>query len=37
MLLHVTAAKFADLLALYRLENIFGGAGLPMARSTLAQ
>jgi len=30
-------AKFADHLPLYRQEKIFGRAGLPIARSTLAQ
>lgn len=30
-------AKFADHLPLYRQESIFGGAGLAIPRSTLAQ
>ncbi|EJM74796.1 transposase [Pseudomonas sp. GM55] len=30
-------AKFADHLPLYRQEKIFGCAGLPISRSTLAQ
>lgn len=30
-------AKFADQLPFYRQESIFGQAGLPIARSTLAQ
>lgn len=34
---HVMVAKFADHLPLYRQEKIFGRAGLPIARSTLAQ
>jgi transposase len=36
-LAHVMVAKFADHLPLYRQEKIFGRAGLPIARSTLAQ
>jgi transposase len=37
LLAHVMVAKFADHLPLYRQEKIFGRAGLPIARSTLAQ
>ena len=37
LLAHVMVAKFADHLPLYRQERIFGRAGLPIARSTLAQ
>ncbi|MBD9609272.1 transposase [Pseudomonas sp. PvR086] len=37
LLAHVMVAKFADHLPLYRQENIFGRAGLAIARSTLAQ
>jgi hypothetical protein len=37
LLAHVMIAKFADHLPLYRQEKIFGRAGLPIARSTLAQ
>jgi len=37
LLAHVMIAKFADHLPLYRQESIFGRAGLPIARSTLAQ
>ena len=37
LLAHIMVAKFADHLPLYRQEKIFGRAGLPIARSTLAQ
>jgi transposase len=37
LLAHILVAKFADHLPLYRQEKIFGRAGLPIARSTLAQ
>lgn len=37
LLAHVMVAKFADHLPLYRQEKIFGRAGLPIPRSTLAQ
>jgi transposase len=37
LLAHVMVAKFADHLPLYRQEKIFGHAGLPIARPTLAQ
>ena len=37
LLAHIMLAKFADHLPLYRQEKIFGRAGLPIARSTLAQ
>ena len=37
LLAHVMVAKFADHLPLYRQEEIFGRAGLAIARSTLAQ
>jgi transposase len=37
LLAHVMVAKFADHLPLYRQEKISGRAGLPIARSTLAQ
>ena len=37
LLAHVMVAKFADCLPLYRQKKIFGRAGLPIARSTLAQ
>ncbi|ESR01265.1 transposase IS66 [Stutzerimonas chloritidismutans AW-1] len=37
LLAHVMVAKYADHLPLYRQEKIFGRAGLPIARSTLAQ
>ena len=37
LLAHVMVAKFADHLPLYRLEKIFGRAGLAIARLTLAQ
>lgn len=37
LLAQVLVAKFADHLPLYRQEAIFGRAGLPIARSTLAQ
>lgn len=36
LLAHVLVAKYADHLPLYRQEHIFGRAGLPLARSTLA-
>lgn len=36
LLAHVLVAKYADHLPLYRQEQIFGRAGLPIARSTLA-
>jgi transposase len=36
LLSHVLVAKYADHLPLYRQENIFGRAGLVIARSTLA-
>lgn len=36
LLSHVLVAKYADHLPLYRQEKIFGRAGLPIARSTLA-
>ena len=36
LLSHVLVAKYADHLPLYRQENIFARAGLPIARSTLA-
>jgi transposase len=36
LLSHVLVAKYADRLPLYRQENIFARAGLPIARSTLA-
>lgn len=37
LLAHIMVAKFADHLPLYRQEKIFGRAGLPITRSTLAQ
>ncbi len=37
LLAHVMVAKFADYLPLYRLEKIFGRAGLAIPRSTLAR
>ncbi len=37
LLAHIMVAKFADHLPLYHQEKIFGRAGLPIARSTLAQ
>lgn len=37
LLAHVLIAKYADHLPLYRQEAIFGRAGLPIPRSTLAQ
>ncbi len=37
LLANVMVAKFADHLPLYRQEKIFGRAGLPIARSTLAR
>ena len=37
LLAHAMVAKYADHLPLYRQEKIFGRAGLPIARSTLAQ
>lgn len=37
LLAHIMVVKFADHLPLYRQEKIFGRAGLPIARSTLAQ
>ena len=36
LLAHVLVAKYADHLPLYRQEHIFGRAGYPIARSTLA-
>jgi transposase len=36
LLAHVLVAKYADHLPLYRQESIFARAGLPIARSTLA-
>lgn len=36
LLAHVLVAKYADHLPLYRQERIFGRAGYPIARSTLA-
>ena len=36
LLSHVLVAKYADHLPLYRQENIFARAGVPIARSTLA-
>lgn len=36
LLAHVLVAKYGDHLPLYRQEQIFGRAGLPIARSTLA-
>jgi transposase len=36
LLSHVLVAKYGDHLPLYRQENIFARAGLPIARSTLA-
>lgn len=37
LLAHMMVAKLSDRLALYRQETIFGRAGLPISRSTLAQ
>lgn len=37
LLAQVLVAKYADHLPLYRQDTIFGRAGLPMPRSTLAQ
>ena len=37
LLAHVSVAKYADHQPLYRLEPIFGRAGFPIPRSTLAQ
>jgi transposase len=36
LLSHVLVAKYGDHLPLYRQENIFAHAGLPIARATLA-